>query len=248
MIKHSIHLSLVVLLVLGCGSPSGNLSSGTTSGDSGAIATSESSNSDSGSTDIASATSQSTSATNETAPIEDTTVIPGEKFGPVMPNTSRQDLEELFGAEVLSDESVDVGEGMTETATRVNLEDGYSFSVVWADDSRSAPLEIRDIGPSWTMPEGIQIGSSFSELQSSLGAFELFGVGWDYGGTVVLDNTSLDAYKEMMIVRLQPDMQAQTAHPGAMEAVMGDELYKSDNPNFETLNMSVNEIIVILNP
>lgn len=239
MIKHSIHFSLVALLLLGCGNSSNELDNETTSGsESGAIATIEPADSDSASTDIANATTQ--------APIEDTTVIPGEQFGAVTTTTSRQALDDLFGTDVLTDEAVDVGEGMTEAATRIALEDGYSFTVVWEDDSRTAPFEIRDIGPGWTMPEGIQIGTSFAELQSSLGEFELYGLGWDYGGTVVLDNTTLDAYQDKLIVRLQPEAQAQTAQPEAMEALMGDTLYASDNPNFGMLNMSVNEIIVRL--
>ncbi|MGB3492666.1 MAG: hypothetical protein WBA57_08050 [Elainellaceae cyanobacterium] len=239
MIRHSIQSSLVVLLLFGCGSPSDKLDAGTPSeSDSGAIATLEPADSDAASTDIASATTP--------APVADTTVVPGEKFGAVTLNTSRQDLEELFGVDVLTDEAVDVGEGMTEAATLVALEDGYAFTIVWEDDSRTAPFEIRDIGEGWTMPEGIQVGTSFSELQSSLGEFELYGLGWDYGGTVVLDNTTLDAYQDHLILRLQPDAQAQTAQPGAMEALMGDSLYASDNPNFGKLNMSVYEIIVRL--
>lgn len=249
MIKYGIQLSLIALLLFGCASSSSNLDAGSQSdGDSNTITAVESSSSESASTDVASTSVETTSTTanGAIAPLDDTTVIPGEKFGAVTVDTSRQDLEALYGADVLSDKRVDVGEGMTEAATRVELGDGYSFTVVWSDSSRTSPLEIRDIGSAWTMPEGIQIGTSFSELQSSLGEFELFGFGWDYGGTLMLDNTPLDAYKDTLIMRLQPENQAQTSNPTAMDAVMGDELYKSDNPNFESLNMTVSEIIVVL--
>jgi len=243
MIKNNIHLLFVGLLVLGCGGSGDTLNTEATSeSDSGAIAPTEPADS-TASTEVASTTAQSTAD----APMADPTVIPGEKFGSVTSNTSRQALEELFDTVVLSDEAVDVGEGMTQAATRVDLGDSYSFTVVWADASQTVPLEVRNIGSGWIMPEGIQIGTSFSELQSILGEFELFGLGWDYGGTLMLDNTSLDDYKEMMFVRLRPDTQAQTAHPGALEAVMGDQLYDSNNPNFEQLEMSVSEIVVMLN-
>ncbi|MGJ3252619.1 MAG: hypothetical protein ACFE0J_16045 [Elainellaceae cyanobacterium] len=178
--------------------------------------------------------------------LSDTLVIPGERVGPVTENTSRADLAEIFGEETLTDEDVYIGEGFTEPGTHVELGPEFSFKIVWADDSRSTPLEIRELGSAWTTPQGIGIGTSFSELRDKLGSFELYGFAWDYGGTVVLDETNLADYSEYLVLRVQPTDAAQQ-DTSDYQAVTGESVYGSDNPHFDSLDLTVSDMIVLLN-
>jgi hypothetical protein len=180
--------------------------------------------------------------------LTDTTVIPGERVGPVTRDTSREALAQLFGEDNLTDEEVSVGEGFTQPGTVVDLGEERSFSIVWTDESRSQPQEVRDLGSAWTTPQGIGVGTPFSELQQKLGAFELYGLGWDYGGTVAFEDSKLSQYQDLLILRVQPTEESAKNSSSALQAVSGDSLFPSSDPNFQDLDLEVAEMIVYLTP
>jgi len=145
------------------------------------------------------------------------------------------------------DEAFHIGEGFMEPATVVNL-GNYSFTVIWGDENRTTPLEVRSLGSAWQLPEGISMNMTFAELQQTLGEFQIFGLGWDYGGTVLLDNTALDQHRDDLVLRMEPEMGTAQTHPEDFQAVLGDRLYASTNPHFQPLNLTLEEIIVFLEP
>ncbi|NEQ95657.1 MAG: hypothetical protein F6K30_02805 [Cyanothece sp. SIO2G6] len=177
----------------------------------------------------------------------DTVMVPGERLGPVTLTSTYADLMETFGRDRLSDTEVHLGEGFMTSATHVDLGDDYSFSVVWTDGDRTAPLEIRDLGPGWQTPEGIHYGMSFDQLQETLGSFELLGFGWDYGGTVMLETTTLAHYSGKMIIRVEPSTSDWETKSEQLLRVSGDQPFSSTNPNFSGLDMEVYELILRLN-
>ncbi|MGG6296233.1 hypothetical protein ACQ4M4_17730 [Leptolyngbya sp. AN02str] len=170
--------------------------------------------------------------------------IPGDRFGLVTGSTTRQELATLYGEANLEDMDVSVGEGFTEPGTRVNLGDRASFSIVWMNESRTAPKEVRDIGADWKTPESIGMGTSFSELQNKLGSFELYGFAWDYGGTIMLEDTQLDAYEGLLLLRVHPTQQAIASSEADYKAVLGDRLYPSTDPHFSALNPVVDDVVM----
>lgn len=178
--------------------------------------------------------------------LSDTTILPGERVGPITQTTTRDALVKQFGEDRLTDESVDVGEGFTEPSTRVDLGADLSFTVVWVDETQTQPREVRNLGSAWKVPQDIGIGTSFAELQDKLGQFELYGLGWDYGGTIDLANTPLEKYEGLLILRLQPSPSAIKQAQSDYESVLGDSLYPSSDPHFQTLDLTINEIIVDL--
>ena len=190
-----------------------------------------------------------TSQALTTAPLQDTTVIPGERVGLITRDTSRVDLVEMFGEAALQDSEIAVGEGFTESGTEVNRETNQAFSVIWVDSSQSRPATVKNFGPDWQTPEGIQVGTSFSDLQTVLGDFQLYGFGWDYGGTIVLEGSDLSNYYGSLILRLQPiDEATFQQQPEAFQAVLGDKLISSQDPNLLPLDLAVSEMVVYLNP
>ncbi|TVP68231.1 MAG: hypothetical protein EA342_06625 [Leptolyngbya sp. LCM1.Bin17] len=171
-------------------------------------------------------------------------VRPGERVGPVTANTSRTDLVRLYGEDRLQDAPVPMGEGFTEPGTVVDLGPEWHFSVVWRDASQTQPLLIKDFGPGWRTPEGLGVNVPYSTVQDALGNFQLYGFAWDYGGTIVLEDSQLDRYHGQLLLRVYPSLEAMDTHADAYEAVMGDELYASTNHNFSQLDLSVYEMIV----
>jgi len=178
----------------------------------------------------------------------DLTVIPGERVGPVTRDTSRAELADLYGEAALQDTEVPVGEGFTESGTRVNAGTETAFAVIWVDESQARPATVKDFGPAWQTPEGIHVGMPFSELQAQLGTFDLYGFGWDYQGTVVLEGSDLAGYYGQLILRLAPEASAIAQHPTEYQAVQGDVLLASENPNLPPLDLAVEQMIVYLNP
>ncbi|MBD2109738.1 hypothetical protein [Nodosilinea sp. FACHB-13] len=174
----------------------------------------------------------------------DKLVIPGERVGPVTAQTSRADLASFYGEAALSDRPISLGEGSTEVGTVVNPGTDQQFAVVWADDAQSRPRLIKDFGQAWQTPEGLGVGAPYAEVQAVLGDFDLYGFAWDYGGTIVLEDTTLAQYDDILWLRLAPSDAAIAAHLEAYEATMGDEIFASSDPNLTVLEPSVYEMVV----
>ncbi len=172
-------------------------------------------------------------------------IIPGQSVGPVTADTSHDDLVKIFDPARLAEVDAPIGEGFVRPGTRVKLHENRSFTIVWADADRTQVAEVRDIGSGWRTPEGIRPGMSIEELEAVLGPFQLSGFAWDYGGTVMLEGTTLDSYDSQLIVRLQPTPE-DTHQTQALREVLGDELVDSDHESFDEIHPVVDEIIVSL--
>lgn len=187
-----------------------------------------------------------TTASPKAAAESDTTVVPGERVGVVTPGTTREELTALFGANNLSDQTIDVGEGETENGTVVNKGTDGAFTIVWTNDTRTAIAAITSLGSAWKTPEGIGVGTTFDQLKEKLGSFKLYGLDWDYGGTIAFEGSTLAKYDGLLIVRLQPSDNAAKDAPSDYEAVVGDRLFESTDPHFEKLGMTVSDMAVYL--
>jgi hypothetical protein len=183
----------------------------------------------------------------EEAVAEDYTVIPGQRVGQVTASTSRQQLAELYGEANLTDTEIQMGEGFTEPGTVVSFGNQPQFAVVWLDASRSRPLMAKDFNPDWKTPEGIGMGTPYTTLQTQLGSFQLYGFGWDYGGTLSLEGSQLDQYYGELLLRVDPSEASIEANREAFEASMGERLIPSTDPNLAQLDISVTDMMVYLN-
>lgn len=186
----------------------------------------------------------SASPATPSAPDVDTVVVPGERVGPVTTTTTYEDLVNLYGEAALEAVEVHQGEGMFLPGTRVNQGD-RSFSVVWSDKTRTEIQTVQDFGSAWQVDPGIGIGTSFADLQSKLGTFELYGFGWDYGGTLRLDGTELAPHTDVLVLRVSPEVDPTTVR-SSYESVMGDQLYPSTTPALQDLDLVVSDMLVTL--
>lgn len=183
----------------------------------------------------------------EEAVAEDYTVIPGQRVGQVTASTSRQQLADIYGEANLTDTEIYVGEGFTEPGTVVSFGNQPQFAVVWIDASRSRPLMAKDFNPAWKTPEGIGVGTPYTTLQTQLGSFQVYGFGWDYGGTLSLEGSQLDQYYGELLLRVDPSEESIDAHQEAFQASMGDRLIPSTDPNLAQLDIRVVDMMVYLN-
>ena len=72
------------------------------------------------------------------------------------------------------------------------------------------------------------------------------GFGWDYGGTLLHENTALEPYSGKLFIRVQPTQKAMEGQQEKFTAVLGDGSFASSNPNFDALELSVMEMVVRL--
>jgi len=178
----------------------------------------------------------------------DLTVIPRVRVGAISATTTYADLTRLFGADKLSDRSFDLGEGFMQPATRVDLGEARSLTVIWENDRRTQVLGVGELGSDWKTPEGIGMGTSLQELQEILGSFQLAGFEWDYAGAVLLDGTKLEKYQGWLYLQVLPDREATERFAEDYRAVIGDELFDSTNSHMQALNPTVRSAIVQLEP
>ncbi|MBC6434350.1 hypothetical protein FM036_28625 [Nostoc sp. HG1] len=189
-------------------------------------------------------------------PLKDTLIVPGERVGPITRTTTKQDLVKLFGASHLVDKTISGPEGMGSfAATQVNLNQGrclttscsaYTLLVVWSDNTRTKPLDVRNLGSAWKTREGIGVGTPLSELRKKLGNFKLYGLAWDYGGTILLDTSKLSRYQGKLILRVDAAANAAEKYPNDYRAVSGDRTFSSSNPHWKHLGIRLTEIIILL--
>jgi len=181
-------------------------------------------------------------------PLKETLIVPGERVGPVTQTTSRKELAKMFGEKHLDDRTLSDPEGIDPLpATTVNLGPEQSFTVVWADADRTKPAYARDLGSAWKTSEEIGVGTSLSELRKQLGEFQLYGLGWDYGGSISLQGTKLSHYQGKLILQVKAASNAAAKFPNDYRAVTGDRRFSSKNPHWKRLGMRVGEITVVLN-
>ncbi|MDY6896969.1 MAG: hypothetical protein SWZ49_02690 [Cyanobacteriota bacterium] len=177
--------------------------------------------------------------------LNSTLIIPGKQVGEVTSQTTRADLVEMFGESKLKDDVLlEDGGTISVPVTKVNLDDGKSFTVAWEEDNREKLLYVRDFGSAWKTPEGIGVGTSFQELRKKLGDFKLTGLGWNYGGFINLETTKLSEYQGLLSLKLAPNEEAIKKNPQQHEAVLGDRELSSTNPNWQSLEMKVSQMTV----
>jgi hypothetical protein len=107
--------------------------------------------------------------------------------GPFAKSITHASLVKAFGKRNVAIERVGIGEGEMQTASVIFPRDkARRIEVLWIDEKRRRnPSEIRTgIESTWRTGHGIRRGMTLSEVEALNGRpFELWGFGFDYGGT-----------------------------------------------------------------
>ena len=109
--------------------------------------------------------------------------------GPFATGVSHARLVKAFGKRHVAIAQVGTGEGETVTASVVFPRDkARRIEVLWIDEKRQRRAsEIRTgVDSTWRTTQGIRRGMSLREVEALNGRpFELYGFGFDYGGTTL---------------------------------------------------------------
>lgn len=130
-------------------------------------------------------------------------IVPGQRIGPITANTSRADLDRMFGKANLRDQSVDYGEGDIRPGTIVYPDKPTAMlTIFWPserinnrmvqDRTRVGSVDICSASlyeaPSckWHTEEGVSLGTTLQTLETLNGrAFQMTAWGSDVGGNIV---------------------------------------------------------------
>lgn len=175
-------------------------------------------------------------------------IVPGERVGQITFKTSAEELQEIYGAHLQKD-SIHEGEGMFSPGHVLFPGTENEVNIIWEDESYHQPkrITLNKAGAKWHTDEGITIGTSLEALeQMNSKPFELYGFGWDYGGTVSSWNNGLlsDKFRigEEVIFRLG---HKENVDGTVLKKIMGEKVYSSDNQDVKKLNLYVDEIIIM---
>ena len=183
----------------------------------------------------------STSATRD-APSNDTRVLPLA----FRASESLASLQERFGAANVRVEEIPVAEGeMTRGAVLFPDDPSRRAYAHFVDSEHLTGLSyIRIVDPesTWSLGEGLRMGTTLAELVARNGApIDFSGFGWDYGGAIAgfrggtLEPRSAQGAQTGFRLSPRPglDPELENALPN------GDSTFSSDDPKFAEIGTSV---------
>jgi hypothetical protein len=160
--------------------------------------------------------------------------------GGITPQSTKEDVVKIFGADHVEAYEIPVGEGMAVDGTRVYGGTKNELLIEWKQDGTPERLEISREGSDWETPGGITIGSSLEKVETVNGQPVLFtGFGWDYGGRTVSWEGGA----------LSPELQLELESPKTLsddeeEFVTGDKEILSDSPLVDSRDFTVKRIFI----
>lgn len=173
-------------------------------------------------------------------------IVPDVQVGPITKDSTEASIRKAFGDAQVKPEKLYVGDGQELPGLAIYPDDPEKrVEVIWQEEnpSKIAFVQIQGERSKWKTKEGVTLGTSLAELEKLNGrAFDLFGLGWDFGGTVVdWKGGNLDALQ----VRVADPADTQLSQEET-STISGDQTISSDTPALKKVNPTVFKIVVPL--
>ena len=156
--------------------------------------------------------------------------------------TSRKQLERAVGKDHVVDHRFDQGEGIFLPGVKVMPGTPYELNLQ-TDGETIERIEI--VGGAIALDNGVRVGSTLAELRTTLGPFEMFGFGWDHGGTLIASGFEPPGFE--VAVQTQPaDPKGHTFTPKGLEVLRGgDQRFPSTHPGLDEIEPRVTSITLV---
>jgi hypothetical protein len=172
-------------------------------------------------------------------------IIPGKRLGPITQKTTYQNLIDGLGEDSLINRDFSGPEGEVKLpSTTFRILGAESFTIVWKNKQRNAPLQVFTTNSALKTVEGIHVGMTFLELQKIIGEFQISGIGWDYGNQVIINQKRWKTHFNRLSISIEFPALACEKFPKDCEAVSGETYISSSNPHWKNLEPYVNKISV----
>ncbi len=177
--------------------------------------------------------------------IADRRIVPGKRVGAIVKTTTYPDLVKLFGAKKLSNSEYNGPEGQIKLpATVIKFGKNKELIVVWKDSKRDRVFMTIVRDPDWQTKSGIRVGMTFPQLRKIAGAFQVSGLGWDYGNFVSFPALKTNPFLGMGI-KVDADDKANEQFFKEYQAVSGDRQLADNDPRWKKLNMHVSALEIV---
>jgi hypothetical protein len=157
----------------------------------------------------------------EEAP-NDTTIVVGERVGPIKPPMTPPGLKTAFGLKSLGVVQLDGPEGTTVDGIKIFPGTEKELEVVLETVVQDEWVsEVRILGKAWKFSNGLKAGMTLAEAQKINGRlFKVSGFDWDYGGCANFQGGKLGFH---VSVRFSPTGESYS------EKIAGDVQIRSDD-------------------
>lgn len=172
-------------------------------------------------------------------PLDDSTIVPGVRVGPVEKGMTLFGLKTLFGGGKVKPAEIPGPEGTTLEGARLFEGTDKELEIIFNPEGAEKEIwDIRIIGKVWKFDNGLKLGMTVEELEKINGrAFTISGFGWDYGGYANFEGGKLAG---KVTIRLDPPEAAVIP-----EALSGDRAIPSSDKKLRALKAKAGEISVI---
>lgn len=171
-------------------------------------------------------------------------LVTPQKVGKITKNTTKQDLITLFGKQNVVDEKEIYANGDVPPFAGVIVfkNEPNELQIVWDEKHKNKEISfimIRGTGSKWHTIQGIQVGTSLTQLNALNGKpFEFSGLGWDYGGYINnWKKGNLALLEKGFSLRLSSDINNDSRF-------LGDQTCKSDAKGIEKMGIYVDELSI----
>ncbi len=167
-------------------------------------------------------------------------VISRKGIGFIGHDTTRKQLERKLGKDAVREHSFDQGEGIMMPGLEILPDTPWTLRLQ-TDGKTIERIEV--VGEGYRLGNGLHVGSDFAELKRSLGNFEVYGWGWDMGGTVVSEPPSDEGYQ--LAVRTEPAKRARWSAKAQQVLHGGDQRFASTHEAMDELDPHVSGITLV---
>lgn len=172
-------------------------------------------------------------------PLDDSTIVLGQRVGPIEKGMTLFGLKMLFGGGKVKAAELPGPEGTTIDGAKMFEGTDKEIEIIFNPEGDEKEIEdIRIIGKGWKFENGLKLGMSLIEVEKINGKpYTVLGFGWDYGGYANFEGGKLEG---TVSIRFDVEPQAMA------DAISGDQsvpsthkVLRAAKPKIETISVSL---------
>ncbi|MES2595681.1 MAG: hypothetical protein V4662_10120 [Verrucomicrobiota bacterium] len=178
------------------------------------------------------------SSLNAEIPLDDNTIIVGERVGPIEKGMTLFGLKTMFGGGKVKAVKIPGAEGEEIDGVRLFGGTEREIEILFNPEGDEKEIwDVRIIGKGWKFANGLTKSMSIAELEKVNGKpYQVNGFGWDYGGWANFEGGKLEG---KVSIRFSPEGDVD-------DSLNGDKQIPSTNKKLRAAKVSMTDISVSL--
>lgn len=171
-------------------------------------------------------------------PLDDKTIVPGVRVGPIEKGMTLFGLKSLLGADKVKPTKIPGAEGEELDGVRLFAGTDRELEILFNEEGSEKEIwDLRILGKGWKFSNSLKLGLGIAEVEKINGKpFKVSGFEWDYGGWCDFSGGALEG---KVSVRFSP------LGDSTDESLMGDQQISSTHKKLRSAKVAVTDISVI---